>query len=116
MNKAAKKDKRDSACFNWGPAPKPPGFIALWPEIRIKRAVQPNTAPYFSHLPRRSGRFPALPYPPGRHKYYNRIIENRKQNVLNNHNKSILFFKNSVLTIGSTSFLPRSFVDKTVNF
>jgi hypothetical protein len=92
MNKAHKKDKRDSACFNWGPAPKPPGFIALWTEIKIKRAVQTHTVPYSSHLPRRSGRFPALPYPPGRYKDYNQIIENRKSNVLKIHNKSILFF------------------------
>jgi hypothetical protein len=82
MNKAHKKDKRDSACFNWGPAPNPPGFIALWTEIRIKRAVQTHTAPYSSHLLRRSGRFPALPYPPGRYKDYNQNIENRKSNVL----------------------------------
>lgn len=102
MNKVHKKEKRYSACFNWEPAPKPPGFIALWTEIRIKRAVQPVTAPYFNHLLRRSGRFPALPYPPDRYKYYNQIIENHKPNILKSHYKSILFFKNSVLTMGST--------------
>jgi hypothetical protein len=107
MKKVAKKDKRYSPSFNWGAGPKPPGFIALWTEIRIKRAVQPNTAPYFSHLPRPSGCFPALPYPPGRHKYHNRIIDNHKPNILKSHNKSILFFKNPVLTMGSISLKKR---------
>lgn len=33
---------------------------------------------------------------------YINFIENRKSNVLNLHNKSMVFIKNSVLTMGST--------------
>lgn len=58
-----------------GLCPKAPGFIALVPIPRLqrvtinreaKRSTVSDTPPRSWALDRRSGRFPALPYPPSR--------------------------------------------------
>jgi hypothetical protein len=59
------KFENECDCFIEGSAPKPLGFIALqtkaWGQ---KNGRVKTTATCFGHLIRRSGCFPALPYPP----------------------------------------------------
>lgn len=62
---------KEGNLLRWGPAPKPPGFIALIPIPRflglsLKRSAVNDTPPRSWTLGRRSGCFPALPYPPPR--------------------------------------------------
>jgi len=65
VNPEMMKIKKEYASFNGGSARRPPGFNALltkaWGQ---KNGRVKNTATCFGHLIRRSGCFPALPYPP----------------------------------------------------
>ena len=60
----------DASCPIWGPAPRPPGIYRFDPnpEARGTSEVgcQLDTPPRSWALSRRSGCFPALPYPPPR--------------------------------------------------
>jgi len=55
--------------FNGGQPPNPRDLPLYGPKYEKGKGKGPRRLarpPYFGHLPRRSGRFPALPYPPGR--------------------------------------------------
>ena len=90
--------KRNSIWFEWGPAPIPPGFnafgtnawVAEW-KAKAVPGIQNGAAPCFGHRLRRSGCFPALPYPPSwqpdnttrNTKFNNILLINKRQGGLN---------------------------------
>ena len=64
-DKNERRNRKGNLTVKWGPAPKPPGFTALLGQsmnIMEEGPCSLCTAPYFGHLPRRSGCFPAVAY------------------------------------------------------
>ena len=59
------EQKRKMIFFTWGSAPNP-GICRFWPEYSLADGGGRCRLRAFRLLSRRSGRFPALPYPPPR--------------------------------------------------